>query len=383
MQTISIARTIVVAAAILGTGYVAAIAQTPGERDQDFGRNSASKRDEVQQAADHGDALAQERLAVMYATGQGVARDDQAAVVWWTRAANSGDAKAIWELGLEYVAGTRVGCDYNAAFAWFQRGADQGHAFSQEWLAHMLSGEYTGIARDDARAAYWYRQAADQGVPGAERCLGDLYAQGKGLQQDSRQAIFWWTRAAEKGDSEAQRELAATYFSGHGVPVDLPVAAHWYQMAANSGDGEAVVMLADMYRSGTGVPIDYQKAAALYLKSARRGWASAQLRLGDMYEVGQGVSKNLVIAFAWNEIVIERTVTPLDQKLELLMQQSLPPDALKAANESVAKESILASNNVARLSRSLAPAEIARAHQMVLAWQPGLAMDDTGVELKP
>ena len=202
------------------------------------------------------------------------------------------------------------------------------------------------------------------------------------MPQDVHQAVYWWGLSADKGDSQAQRRLADAYFNGLGIPVDLPLAAHWYQMAARSGDFESVEVLAGLYRAGTGVSIDYPKAVSLYRQAARKGSTSAQLSLGDMYEAGQGVPRNLVAAFAWNDLVIERKSTPADRQLELLARQSLPPEALKALDEFAAKQRDLASGNVARLSKVLAPSEIAKARLMVSAWQPGLELDDPGASPK-
>ena len=50
-------------------------------------------------AANGGNALAQNNLAMMYATGEGVTRDDAEATKWFSRSAGQGDAAAQFHLG--------------------------------------------------------------------------------------------------------------------------------------------------------------------------------------------------------------------------------------------------------------------------------------------
>lgn len=50
-------------------------------------------------AATDGDALAQHNLAMMYATGEGVERDDAQASIWFGRSAAQGDPGAQYHLG--------------------------------------------------------------------------------------------------------------------------------------------------------------------------------------------------------------------------------------------------------------------------------------------
>jgi len=363
---------LIAVAAIAGVGCFTGIARAADEVTPGVG--GAANVDGLTQAAGRGDVSAQSRLALMYATGEGVERDDRAAIAWWTQAANSGDSKAQWELGVEYVAGTRVKRDYIAAFDWFQRAADQGQVLAEDWLAKMLGGEYPGIARDDAKALYWYRKAADQGDITAAASLGDAYSAGKAVQQDTQQAIFWWHRAAEKGQSESQLRLAATYLTGRGVPVDFPLAAHWYEAAAVGGRADAALTIADMYRTGLGVQVDYPKATKFYQQSARTGSENAQVRLGEMYETGRGVPKDLVIAYAWNDLAIERKMTSLDRQLELEIRQSLPPEVLKQAEDRVKADRLQAADNIERISKSLSSRDIERAHQLAMSWQPGAVL---------
>ena len=66
-------------------------------------------------AADQGFPDAQYNLAVMYANGRGVARNDMEAVDWFRKAAERGFDQAQYSLGVSYANGQGVVQDYDEA----------------------------------------------------------------------------------------------------------------------------------------------------------------------------------------------------------------------------------------------------------------------------
>ena len=74
--------------------------------------------DRQRQAAELGDAEAQNKLGFMYARGEGVAEDDQEAAKWYRKAADQGYAKAQFSLGLSYAKGEGVQEDGQEAVKW-------------------------------------------------------------------------------------------------------------------------------------------------------------------------------------------------------------------------------------------------------------------------
>lgn len=58
--------------------------------------------------ADHGDALAQISLGMMYESGKGVPQDYAQATAWYRKAADQGDIGAQLRLGLAYFNGQGV-----------------------------------------------------------------------------------------------------------------------------------------------------------------------------------------------------------------------------------------------------------------------------------
>ena len=115
---------VVAAAMLFAAGY-----RWPG--------TAASQDDDVKlirEAAEQGVAVARSALAVMYASGRGMEKNDALAAQWYRLAAEQGDPKAQHNLALMYMTGR-------------------------------------GVTRDDAQATEWYRRAAEQGIRGPRTTL--------------------------------------------------------------------------------------------------------------------------------------------------------------------------------------------------------------------
>ena len=131
--------------------------------------------------ADQGNAEAQDRLAVMYASGSGMAKDPVEAVKWYRKAAEHGVSGAQLNLGMCYEYGT-------------------------------------GVASDPIEAAKWYREAATQGRVGGQICLGWCFVNGFGVVKDVAEAAKWYRKAADQGD---QSMTAWMYTQDIGVPNEM------------------------------------------------------------------------------------------------------------------------------------------------------------------
>src|SRR5947207_14998732 len=90
---------------------------------------TASAQDELitmREAAERGDAAAQFKLGVKYATGDGVPTNDSLAADWIRRAAQQGYVDAEYNLGLMYADGNGVPQDSGQALVWLRKAAGQG-----------------------------------------------------------------------------------------------------------------------------------------------------------------------------------------------------------------------------------------------------------------
>ena len=194
--------------------------------------------DQLRQAAEQGDAEAQNKLGVMYLRGEGVPENNQEAAKWCRKAAEQGHAPAQNNLGFMYSTGEGVPQDDKEAAKWYRKAAEQGHAKAQS----NLGGKYArgeGVPQDDKEAAKWYRKAAEQGHAPAQNKLGFMYSRGEGVPENNQEAVKWYRKAAEQGDAPGQLGLGLMYLSGEGVPKDYVKAYAWWDLAAAQGDKTA------------------------------------------------------------------------------------------------------------------------------------------------
>ena len=169
---------------------------------------------------------------------------------------------------LVLVAG--AGLADEADTATLRQAAEQGNPVAQLRLASRIDPGVTTFSaglpdledadpEDYVEAAKWYRLAAEQGEPGAQRALGRLYLRGNGVEQNVCESARWYHRAAVQGDRLAQHRLGEVYATD-GALQDYTVAAWWYRRAAEQGHTGAQLRLGQLYRDGKGVPQDYVAA---------------------------------------------------------------------------------------------------------------------------
>lgn len=144
--------------------------------------------------ADDGNAVAQEILGFMSARGEGVPRDDIAALRWFTLAAEAGRAEAQFELGRIYRDGVGVTADGKTALQWLRSAADQGKADAYEAVAELYLGR-NGIPADSAAAAEWLLRAAERGSAQAMYNIGLRHAEGQDAPRDEIEALMWFDLA--------------------------------------------------------------------------------------------------------------------------------------------------------------------------------------------
>ena len=128
-------------------------ASAPGsERRAELSTEREDKRHErkaafaqLQTQAQTGDAQAQFRLGMLYASGPAAIRDETRAKLWVERAAEQNYADAQFNLALMYETGRGVDRDVPTALSWYQRAAANGHDGAQKALARL--NERTSVRR--------------------------------------------------------------------------------------------------------------------------------------------------------------------------------------------------------------------------------------------
>lgn len=79
--------------------------------------------------------------------------------------------------------------------------AAAGDPDAQFTLGKNYEAGRSGLKKDYAEAANWYRKSAEQGNPWAQASLGILYHSGKGVPHDDVQAEMWYIVAAGRVDA--------------------------------------------------------------------------------------------------------------------------------------------------------------------------------------
>jgi TPR repeat protein len=157
--------------------------------------------------------------------------------------AKAGDIPAQIELGKRYMQGTNnTTTDPSEALRWLLMAAEAGDAQAQFNVGVMYE-RGIGATADLAKAAQWYRKAADRPIPEptALHNLALLYIKGGGgIAADPAQARALMTRAAEMGQAQSQYSLALMYFQGVGGASDPVTALSWVALAARTNNPQYV-----------------------------------------------------------------------------------------------------------------------------------------------
>jgi len=131
----------------------------------------------IRLSANRNQPAAQYRLAKLYETGTGVAKDPITARELIERAAQGGNRIAMHDLGNYHAYGQGgLTSDMDEALKWFTKAAERGVVDSQFNVAFLREGNES-VAADIDTALFWYHVAARQGDQGAPDRIAVLSAQ--------------------------------------------------------------------------------------------------------------------------------------------------------------------------------------------------------------
>ena len=254
----------------------------------------------LQEAADQGDPVAQNKLGNCCFYGWGVEQDYEEALKLYHLAADQGYPSSITNLGLCYYYGDGVEQDYEEAVKYYQLAADQGYAEAQNFLGLCYDNGF-GVDQDYEEAVKYYQLAADQGLADAQYNLGSMYYNGLGVEQDYQKAKELYQMAADQGSTLALNDIGWMYYVGDGVEQDYDLAVKYFKMSADGGDEYALFNLGMCYQDGTGVEKDLEKAAELYQKALDAGYKPTEEEEPRVEEV----LGNTTLANPWQDLTEE------------------------------------------------------------------------------
>ncbi|MBF4989789.1 tetratricopeptide repeat protein [Methylophilus sp. QUAN] len=178
--------------------------------------------------------------------------------------ANKNDAKACYNLGLMYQDGDGVAKNMDEAVKWYTKSAELNYKEAQYTLASLVfQRQIQSISYP--QAVTYYEQAAKQGHVKSQLNLGMLYLRGDVIAQDIPAAVQWLSLAASNNNSEAQGYLADLYQQGVGVGQDTVKAAMWLLLATQNEDKHLLNRHTKMLNYLLAQMTDEQEASATQL----------------------------------------------------------------------------------------------------------------------
>lgn len=247
-----------------------------------------AKPAELLALAEAGNAQAQYIYALrhtVYAPADLQIKDDPlTAFTWMNKAAENRHARAMSVVALYYARGLGVTKDEAKAGEWAKRAADKGQPMGYRVLGDLAKAEADGIKPVKGAADFALQQAK------REASLEETYKQ--------------YQRAANAGDRHSLRELAKAYETGQpGMPQNYRLSIDYYTRAAVRRDPKSIRILADRYEAGDKATKDLQQAYAWRLvlieiednpeDIAKLGQLEKGMRLEDV-QAGQELAIKLI-----------------------------------------------------------------------------------------
>ena len=240
----------------------------------------------LKEAAEQGNAYAQNNYAMLLYTGDIIVKDEEKAFKWFRLAAEGGIDESQFHLGLEYFQGKTMERDYREALKWFRAAAENGYPPAQYYLGLCYYNGY-GVFRDYGLAIRWFTLASDMNYSPAIISLADAYMNNP--ERDYKEAYRLYKRASESGDERGYYKLGCCYYKGKGTPRNFIEASKCFRRGMEiSKDTDCQYMLAMMYIKGEGVQKNHSHGMAMVRNAAQDGNKDARKYLKMIsFDLGQ------------------------------------------------------------------------------------------------
>ncbi len=166
--------------------------------------------------------------------------------------------------------------------------------------AHYLHGEH----QDVGRAEYWFRKAAEQGLPAGQTALAYVL---ETFRKRPQEALIWLRRAVARSHPDALYRMAVLGLCRVVQEVRDVQALHYLQQASAQGHAEAAELAAFCLHTGWGGTDNPVGAARELMAALRHGSLAARICLAGWLEQGQGLEAEPVsVLRAWLEVARHR-----------------------------------------------------------------------------
>lgn len=226
--------------------------------------------------AEMGNRQAQLLVGNLLATTRLGPRNFTESIKWHMPGAKAGYSAMQFLIGARYQKGNGLAKNDVAAMEWYQKAADQGHPGAVNNVGWMHgNGRAAGGDDNGAKASEMYLKAAQRGNDVSQNNIAMRMFSGQGIEQDKEKAFMWHKRSAENDNGRGQYFLALRYDTGEGTKPDLKQGVYWYKRAAEN-DHRA----------------EYERDKKDYVYGA-------QMRLAQIYIEGRGAKRDLNQALYW------------------------------------------------------------------------------------
>ena len=194
-----------------------------------------SARECFLKSAEQGYYLAMYNLACMYYFGDGVEKNDEEAFRWYNEATEHGDAEAANRVGVFFENG--IGCEKSLekAFDYYLRSAQMGSLSGMANVGQCyLEGK--GTEQNVVSGLTWMGAASEKGNGIASLMMGEYCLAGTYGEPDPAQAKIFFERGIPQKYAPAILRLSDLYEQGIGVPKDEEKAAELRELAASTPD---------------------------------------------------------------------------------------------------------------------------------------------------
>lgn len=177
-----------------------------------------------------------------YRKGVPVARNDEEAYKWFSRAWEKDQtlSQAAFELAEMNRLGEGTAQDEAQAMEFYNAAALLKNPQAQYYLGTLSYGQNPPNYKD---AFAWFSNAAAQGVPEAQYMTGFMLLQGQGMKKSILMAVDFFRQAAQQNHTSAQYVLGQMYWKGLGVKRNLTEGRKWLSLAAENGNESARALL--------------------------------------------------------------------------------------------------------------------------------------------
>ena len=208
------------------------------------------------QSCEGGFAGACYNLAVMYATGEGVKKDDAQVAKYYQKACEGKVYDACYNLGVRYYNGQGVKKDFKQAFNYFKKASNGGIKKANINLG-LMNAKGEGVAKNQSQAISFYKQACNTGEVHGCANLGLLYevnanklVKKKFKKRKDRkknkiafqniylQAINYYKKACEGGSILGCNNIGVMYDNGQGVKKSTKKAKMFFGKACDLGSDD-------------------------------------------------------------------------------------------------------------------------------------------------